>query len=84
MLSNLREFLYCAFNYFGLFQKQVFFDSTISSKNKLFFVATLKHVARTVAHVELVDHVVEVVFTIFDENRTYTGILNVYMSHQAY
>ncbi|XP_046643012.1 calcium uptake protein 1 homolog, mitochondrial-like isoform X1 [Daphnia pulicaria] len=30
---------------------------------------TLKHVARTVAHVELIDHVVEVVFTIFDENQ---------------
>lgn len=30
--------------------------------------ATLKHVAKTVAHVELSDHVVEVVFTIFDEN----------------
>lgn len=30
--------------------------------------ATLKHVARTVAHVELSDHVVDVVFTIFDEN----------------
>ncbi|XP_055712217.1 calcium uptake protein 1 homolog, mitochondrial isoform X3 [Phlebotomus papatasi] len=29
---------------------------------------TLKHVARTVAHVELSDHVIEVVFTIFDEN----------------
>ncbi|KAI9553979.1 hypothetical protein GHT06_019250 [Daphnia sinensis] len=31
--------------------------------------STLKHVARTVAHVELADHVVEVVFTIFDENQ---------------
>lgn len=30
---------------------------------------TLKHVARTVAHVELSDHVINVVFTIFDENR---------------
>lgn len=30
--------------------------------------ATLKHVAKTVAHVELSDHVVDVVFTIFDEN----------------
>uniref|UniRef100_A0A8D8TSK4 Calcium uptake protein 1 homolog, mitochondrial n=1 Tax=Cacopsylla melanoneura TaxID=428564 RepID=A0A8D8TSK4_9HEMI len=29
---------------------------------------TLKHVARTVAHVELDDHVIEVVFCIFDEN----------------
>ncbi|XP_031622899.1 calcium uptake protein 1 homolog, mitochondrial-like isoform X2 [Contarinia nasturtii] len=29
---------------------------------------TLKHVAKTVAHVELSDHVVDVVFTIFDEN----------------
>ena len=31
--------------------------------------ATLKHVAKTVAHVELSDHVINVVFTIFDENR---------------
>ncbi|KAK6630789.1 Calcium uptake protein 1, mitochondrial [Polyplax serrata] len=30
--------------------------------------ATLKHVAKTVAHVELSDHVINVVFTIFDEN----------------
>ncbi|ELT97656.1 hypothetical protein CAPTEDRAFT_174710 [Capitella teleta] len=29
---------------------------------------TLKHVARTVAHVELSDHVVNIVFTLFDEN----------------
>ncbi|CAH1963749.1 unnamed protein product [Acanthoscelides obtectus] len=29
---------------------------------------TLKHVARTVAHVDLSDHVVHVVFTIFDDN----------------
>ncbi|GJQ69811.1 hypothetical protein Trydic_g22365 [Trypoxylus dichotomus] len=31
--------------------------------------ATLKHVARTVAHVELSDHIIHVVFTIFDENQ---------------
>lgn len=30
--------------------------------------ATLKHVAKTVAHVDLSDHVITVVFTIFDEN----------------
>ncbi|XP_038111808.1 calcium uptake protein 1 homolog, mitochondrial isoform X5 [Culex quinquefasciatus] len=30
--------------------------------------ATLKHVAKTVALVELTDHVIDVVFTIFDEN----------------
>lgn len=29
---------------------------------------TLKHVAKTVAHVDLSDHVIDVVFTIFDEN----------------
>ncbi|XP_021348921.1 calcium uptake protein 1, mitochondrial-like isoform X3 [Mizuhopecten yessoensis] len=29
---------------------------------------TLKHVAKTVAHVHLTDHVVNVVFTLFDEN----------------
>jgi hypothetical protein len=34
--------------------------------------ATLKHVAKTVAHVELSDHVINVVFTIFDENRKLT------------
>nr|CAD7574404.1 unnamed protein product [Timema californicum] len=34
----------------------------------LFFSATLKHVAKTVAHVDLSDHVINVVFTIFDEN----------------
>jgi len=30
--------------------------------------ATLKHVARTVAHVELSDHVVDIVFTLFDDD----------------
>ncbi|KAK2585709.1 hypothetical protein KPH14_010322 [Odynerus spinipes] len=30
--------------------------------------ATLKHVAKTVAHVDLNDHVIKVVYTIFDEN----------------
>ncbi|XP_054716231.1 calcium uptake protein 1 homolog, mitochondrial-like isoform X2 [Uloborus diversus] len=30
--------------------------------------ATLKHVAKTVAHLELSDHVIDVVFTLFDEN----------------
>lgn len=29
---------------------------------------TLKHVAKTVAMVDLSDHVIDVVFTIFDEN----------------
>ncbi|XP_046573429.1 calcium uptake protein 1, mitochondrial-like isoform X3 [Haliotis rubra] len=29
---------------------------------------TFRHVARTVAHVELSDHVIDVVFTLFDEN----------------
>ncbi|XP_050393744.1 calcium uptake protein 1, mitochondrial isoform X2 [Patella vulgata] len=29
---------------------------------------TFKHVAKTVAHVELSDHVIDVVFTLFDEN----------------
>ncbi|XP_044752299.1 calcium uptake protein 1 homolog, mitochondrial isoform X5 [Coccinella septempunctata] len=31
--------------------------------------ATLKHVAKTVAHVTLSNHVIDVVFTIFDENQ---------------
>ncbi|KAL5245273.1 hypothetical protein ACI65C_012683 [Semiaphis heraclei] len=30
--------------------------------------ATLKHVAKTVAHVDLNDHLINVIFTIFDEN----------------
>ncbi len=30
--------------------------------------ATLKHVAKTVAHVSLSDHVVDVVFVLFDED----------------
>ncbi|CAL1689433.1 unnamed protein product [Lasius platythorax] len=30
--------------------------------------ATLKHVAKTVAHVDLTDHIIQVVYTIFDEN----------------
>lgn len=38
----------------------------------LFITATLKHVAKTVAHVDLSDHVIDVVFTIFDENRMYS------------
>lgn len=35
----------------------------------LFFLDTLKHVAKTVAHVDLDDHMINVIFTIFDENR---------------
>ena len=35
------------------------------------FAATLKHVAQTVAHVELSDHVLDVVFVLFDENGQY-------------
>lgn len=35
------------------------------------FTATLKHVAKTVAHVDLSDHIISVVFTIFDENCEY-------------
>lgn len=36
--------------------------------------ATLKHVAKTVAHVDLSDHVIDVVFTIFDENCEYIQV----------
>lgn len=36
--------------------------------------ATLKHVAKTVAHVDLSDHVIDVVFTIFDENSKFLYI----------
>lgn len=35
---------------------------------------TLKHVAKTVAHVELTDHVVNVVFTLFDDNSKWKGL----------
>lgn len=42
--------------------------------------ATLKHVAKTVAHVELTDHVVDVVFTIFDEN---SNNINIFLSHKV-
>ena len=38
------------------------------SNTFVFFTATLKHVAQTVAHVELSDHLVKVVFTLFDDN----------------
>jgi len=38
--------------------------------------ATLKHVAKTVAHVDLSDHVINVVFTIFDENRKLKKLLS--------
>lgn len=40
----------------------------------LYNAETLKHVARTVVHVDLSDHVVEVVFTLFDENGKYMFI----------
>lgn len=40
--------------------------------------ATLKHVAKTVAHVQLSDHVIHVVFTIFDENRKFIWIRILY------
>lgn len=37
------------------------------------FSETLKHVARTVVQVDLSDHVVEVVFTLFDENGKFSA-----------
>lgn len=72
-LSNQREFLYCVFYFiffFVFYQNKFLWLTIFRTQYEFFFVATLKHVARTVAHVELIDHVVEVVFTIFDENRT--------------
>ena len=33
--------------------------------------ATLKHAANTVAHVQLRDHLIDVIFTLFDEDRKY-------------
>ena len=38
-------------------------------------VATLKHVAQTVARIELSDHVVDVVFVLFDENGQYEHLV---------
>ena len=44
----------------------------ISKNNKtnftFIFIATFKHVAKMVAHVNLTDHVIDVVFAMFDEN----------------
>jgi hypothetical protein len=47
----------------------------IASIDRILVAATLKHVARTVAHVELSDHVVNIVFTLFDENGLYLLLL---------
>jgi len=41
---------------------------TILFHLKCNIAATLKHVAKTVAHVDLSDHIIQVVYTIFDEN----------------
>lgn len=49
--------------------KLVMFKKDVFQKN--YFLATLKHVAKTVAHVDLTDHIIQVVFTIFDENSKY-------------
>lgn len=43
----------------------------------MFFTATLKHVAKTVAHVDLSDHIIQVVYTIFDENSELPFLLSV-------
>lgn len=43
------------------------------------YLATLKHVAKTVAHVDLSDHVLDVVFVLFDEDGNYCQ-LSVYKS----
>lgn len=40
----------------------------------IFSTATLKHVAKTVAHLDLSDHVIDVVFTLFDENCEYDSL----------
>lgn len=47
----------------------IFIDVFIYSYVILYDIAeTLKHVAKTVAHVDLSDHIIQVVYTIFDEN----------------
>lgn len=38
--------------------------------------ATLKHVAKTVAHVDLSDHIIQVVYTIFDENSEFLSMIH--------
>ena len=50
----------------------------------LFFVVTLKHVAKTVAHVVLSDHIIKVVYTIFDENSMYNHLKNFFMYSYKY
>lgn len=52
----------------------MFVISTSNVLMKCIFIlpATLKHVAKTVAHVDLSDHVIQVVYTIFDENSKFT------------
>lgn len=48
-----------------------------------FLTVTLKHVAKTVAHVDLNDHMINVIFTIFDENREFIFYLFLkYVYHQ--
>ena len=42
--------------------------------NQFFLIAgTLQHVAKTAAHVDLSDHITNVVFVLFDENGQYLG-----------
>lgn len=46
--------------------------------------ATLQHVARSVANVELSPHVVDVVFTLFDENGEWCVMGHVLLEHLAF
>lgn len=41
----------------------------------MLIAATLKHVAKTVAHVDLSDHIIQVVYTIFDENSELSSLI---------
>lgn len=43
----------------------------ICNKIIISFLETLVHVAKTVAHVDLSEHLVDLVFTLFDENSKY-------------
>lgn len=40
----------------------------------MFVPETFCHVAKTVAMADLTDHIIDVVFTLFDENSEYDGI----------
>lgn len=46
--------------------------------------ATLQHVAKTVAHVQISDHVIETVFVLFDENRENVHMFYLRVYHKKF